>query len=109
MDRSASSRAIARLAGGVQVDLGGAGDGALRRPARVEQAELDLLGEQPPGGPVDELLGHLAAPHPLHEPGAEAERVRQLDVDARRAAPARRPRRMSAATRCMVARNGTAQ
>ena len=70
------------VGGRVEVDGGRAGHRALRRPVRVEQPELHLLGEQPAGGPVDEGLRQLAPPHPLHQAGAEADGVRQLDVDA---------------------------
>jgi hypothetical protein len=44
----------------VEVDRSRVGDGAFRRPVRVEQPELHLLGEQPPGRPVDQRLPQLA-------------------------------------------------
>ena len=80
-DRSAIVLAGA-VGGRVEVDGGGTGHRALRRPVRVEQPELRLLGEEPPGGPVHEGLGQIAPPDPLRQAGAEADGVRQLHVDA---------------------------
>ena len=48
----------------------------------IQQLFTQLLGEEPPGGPVHQGLRQLAPPHPLHQAGAEADGVRQLDVDA---------------------------
>ena len=70
------------VGGRVEIDGGRTGHRALGRPVRVEQPEPHLLGEEPPGGPVHEGLRQLAPPYPLHEAGAEADGVRQLDVDA---------------------------
>jgi hypothetical protein len=70
------------VGGRVEVDGGGGGHRALGRPVRVQQPELGLLGEEPPGGPVHQGLGQLAPPDPLHQAGAEPDGVRQLDVDA---------------------------
>ncbi len=67
----------------VQVGELRVGHRRLRGPARVEQAQLGLLQEQAAGGPVDELLRHLAAADPVDEAGAVPDGVRQLDVDAR--------------------------
>ena len=70
------------VGGRVEVDGGRTGHRALGRPVRVEQPELRLLREEPAGGPVHEGLRQLAPPDPLHQAGAEADGVRQLDVDA---------------------------
>ncbi len=70
------------VAGGVEVPVRGVGDGALRCPLRVEQAELDLLAQQPSGGPVDQRLGQVAPADPFHQAGAEADGVGQLHVHA---------------------------
>ena len=76
----ASQRAVGRR---VEVPPG-VQDRALRRPVRVEQAELDLLGEHPASGAVDDGFRQFAAPHLVGEPWTEADRVGQFDVDARR-------------------------
>ena len=48
-------------------------DRALRGPVRVEQAELDLLQQHPPGSAVDERLVELAVLDPSRELLAEAQ------------------------------------
>ncbi len=81
-DRSAISRARARLPGESRSASLGCRHRALRCPVRVEQPERRLLGEQPPRCAVHDGLGQFAAPHLLRQPRAEADGVGQLDVDA---------------------------
>ena len=70
---------MSRLAGGVELDRRLAV--GLRRPVRVEQAELDLLREHPPDGPVDQRLVDPSGRDLVQQRLAVAERAGQLDVD----------------------------
>ena len=92
----------------VEVDAGGLAHGRLGRPISVKQAELGLLGQQPPRGAVDKRFRDVAAGDGIDQSVAVADPVGQFDVDAgrQRHAPASAG---SAAMRCIVARNGTAQ
>jgi hypothetical protein len=96
------------VGGRVEVDGGRTGHRALRRPVRVEQPELHLLREEPPGGPVHEGLRQLAPPYPLHQAGPKPT-VSGSSTSMPAASAWAPASSVSAATRCMVARNGTAQ
>ena len=84
-DRSASSPGQRPVGRRVEVDVGRARPPSLRAssPRRAGRARA-FWRQHPPGGPVDELLGHLAAAHRARPAGAEADGVGQLDVDAGR-------------------------
>ena len=80
-DRALGQLAGERAVGGrVEVDGGGAGHRALRRPALVEQPELDLLREEPARA---RARSTSSSRHPSRRAPANPMRVRQLDVDAR--------------------------
>ena len=68
----------------VEVDAGGVAHGRLGRPISVKQAELGLLGQQPPRGAVDERFRDVAAGDGIDQSLAVADPVGQFDVDAGR-------------------------
>ena len=100
---------MARFAGESRSMPAAVAHGRLGRPIRVEQAELDLLGQQPPRGAVDQRFRDVAAADGIDQSVAVADRVGQFDVDAGG------QRMQSGLGRCRPrcgassARNGTAQ